>query len=76
MGVLGEFSSEFKITDLPEDKRFEHLAAWITARRHYSDTSFDPAELVTGNGGDTGLDSIAIIANNNLMGLQEVVWVN
>ena len=67
MGVLGEFSSEFKITDLPEDKRFEHLAAWITARRHYSDTSFDPAELVTGNGGDTGLDSIAIIANNNLI---------
>jgi hypothetical protein len=66
-GLLAEFSTEFGISELPEDSRFEHLAAWLTVRRHYSESTFDPSDLVTGNGGDTGIDAIAIIANNNLI---------
>jgi hypothetical protein len=66
-GYLAEFAKEFGISDLPEDDRFEQLAAWLTTRRHYSDSTFTPSDLVTGNGGDTGIDAIGIIVNNNLV---------
>ena len=65
--LLKEFSGEFGITNLPEDDRFEQFAGWLTTRKHYSDTTFDPGTLVTGNGSDTGMDAIAIVANNNLV---------
>src|SRR5579884_1765710 len=65
--LLNDFSRDFGISDLPEDERFEHFAAWLTARRHYSDSTFDPENLVTGKGNDTGIDSIAVIVNNNLV---------
>lgn len=66
-GFLSEFSSQFGIETLPEPDRFEHFAAWLTVRRHYSDSTFEPADLVTGSGSDTGIDAIAIIVNNNLV---------
>lgn len=66
-GYLAEFSAEFGIEDLPEDDRFEHFGAWLTTRRHYSDSTFPLGDLVTGSGGDTGIDAIAIIVNNNLV---------
>ena len=79
-GLLAEFGSEFGISSLPEDVRFEHFAAWLTARRHYSEAAFDASDFVTGNGGDTGIDSIAIIANNNLVTdeatIEELLKVN
>jgi hypothetical protein len=66
-GFLSEFSTQFGIQSLPEKDRFEQLAAWLTVRRHFSDSTFVPADLVTGSGGDTGIDAIAIVANNNLV---------
>jgi len=66
-GFLTEFSAQFDIAGLPENDRFEQLAAWLTVRRHYSDSTFVPNDLVTGSGGDTGIDAIAIIVNNNLV---------
>lgn len=66
-GYLSEFSTEFEIGDLPENERFEQLGAWLTTRRHYSDSTFSPADLTTGSGGDTGIDAIGIIVNNNLV---------
>ena len=66
-GFLSEFSTQFGIAGLPEKDRFEHFAAWLTARRHYSDATFSPADLVTGSGGDTGIDAVAIIVNNDLV---------
>jgi hypothetical protein len=66
-GLLSEFSAEFDIVALPEDTRFEHFAAWLTCRRHYSEATFDPGALVTGKGDDTGIDAIAVIVNNNLV---------
>ncbi|WP_155252036.1 MULTISPECIES: hypothetical protein [Bradyrhizobium] len=65
-GFLTEFSGQFGIENLAEKDRFEHLAAWLTVRRHFSDSTFSPADLVTGSGGDTGIDAIAVIVNNNL----------
>jgi len=65
--LLTEFSRQFSITNLPEDERFENFVAWLITRRYYSETTFNPSDLVTGKGNDTGIDSIAVIANNNLI---------
>jgi hypothetical protein len=66
-GFLSEFSSQFGILSLQEKERFEQFSAWLTVRRHFSDATFVPGDLVTGSGGDTGIDAIAIIVNNNLV---------
>jgi hypothetical protein len=63
--LLAEFSSEHDLAKLPEDEQFEHFASYITVRRQYAET-FDTSEIVTGSGGDTGIDGIAIIVNGAL----------
>jgi hypothetical protein len=72
--LLTEFSHEHGIDALPEDQRFEHFAGYITVQRHYADT-FDSADIITGAGGDTGIDAIAILVNSALIsdidGLEE-----
>jgi hypothetical protein len=64
--LLNEFSGEHGIAHLSEDKRFEHFAAFVTARRHFSE-SFDTNDVITGSGGDTGIDAIAVIVNGSLV---------
>ncbi len=62
--MLKEFSDEHGIADLPEDRRFEHFAAFITVGRHYSN-SFDTEDLLMGKA--AGIDAIATIVNGNLV---------
>lgn len=64
--LLNEFSSEHGITNLKEDKRFEHFSAYITTQRHFPQT-FDSGEIVIGSGGDTGIDAISILVNGHLI---------
>jgi hypothetical protein len=64
--LLVDFSKENDVEDIPEEKRFEQLAAYVTVRRHYSKT-FDSGDLVTSGGDDTGIDAIAIIVNGILI---------
>jgi AIPR protein len=64
--LLTDFSTEYELSSLDEDKRFEHFASFITVRRSLSDT-FDTEDIVTGSGSDTGIDAIAIIANGTLV---------
>jgi hypothetical protein len=64
--LLDEFSREHEITGLPEETRFEHFASYITVRRQYSE-SFDSADIVTGAGGDGGIDGIGTIVNGSLI---------
>jgi hypothetical protein len=52
-GLLGEFTTEFVLSDLPQDKQFETFATYIAVRKHYSDSTFIPSTLVTGDGNDT-----------------------
>jgi hypothetical protein len=66
-GMLREFCENFDLKSEAEDVQFENFATYLTVRRHYSETSFDPADLVTGSGGDTGIDGIAFIVNNALV---------
>ena len=55
--LLAEFSKEFEVEDLPEDDRFELLASYITAKRHYTET-FSPSDVVIGND-IQGIDAVA-----------------
>jgi hypothetical protein len=64
--LLNEFSAEHAIEHLPPEKRFEHFASYITVRRQYSE-NIDSFDIVTGSGGDTGIDGLAIIVNGILM---------
>jgi len=64
--LLAEFSKANQTEHLPEEKQFEHFVAFITLRRHHTRT-FDTTDIVIGNGGDLGIDSIAIIVNGALV---------
>ena len=70
--LLEEFSRESQLAQLPEDTRFEHFTASLTVGRHLED-SFDTSEVVTGSGGDTGIDAIAVIVNGALVTDAELV---
>src|SRR6266849_159522 len=70
--LLEEFSREHDLPKLSEDKQFEHFASYLTAGRSLSE-AFDTFEVVTGSGGDTGIDGIAIVVNGSLIGDPELV---
>jgi hypothetical protein len=65
-GLLAEFTKEFQIDILAEDKRFENFAGFVVLKRHYSET-FDPGEIVVGEGGDLTIDAVGIIVNGILV---------
>jgi hypothetical protein len=64
--ILAEFSKDNSIESLHEDDRFEYLTSYLTIRRHFS-RALDLKEVVIGDGGDTGIDGLAIIVNGSLM---------
>ncbi len=70
--LLDEFSQEAQITHLTEEARFEHFTSFLAVGRHLEDT-FDTGEVVTGSGGDTGIDAISIIVNGMLVTDSELV---
>lgn len=65
--LLKEFSAERGIAHFAEDTRFEHFCTFSLVRRYFSGESFDPGDLVTGSGGDTGIDSIGLLVNGTLV---------
>ena len=70
--LLDEFSKEHDILKLDEDKRFEHFSSYLTVGRFLSET-FDTSDIVTGSGGDTGIDGIATIINGSLVSDADLV---
>lgn len=64
--LLDDFAKEHGVSDLAEDKQFEHFSAFSMIRRHYS-RNFNTEDVVLGGGGDTGIDAIAVIVNNSLV---------
>lgn len=70
--LLADFSREHEIDDLPEEQRFERFAAYLAVSPHILD-SFDPADIATGSGGDTGIDALAIVINGAIVTDEELV---
>ena len=64
--LLDEFSAEQNLNSLPEDKQFEHFAAFLTVGRFLSE-ALDTNEVVVGATGDAGIDALAIIVNGSLV---------
>lgn len=64
--LLAEFAISHGVDKLPEDDQFEHFVAYITLRRHHA-RAFDTDDIVVGDGGDTSIDSIAIVVNGALV---------
>lgn len=70
--LLDEFSREEGISRLAEDKRFEHFSTFLAVSNYHAD-NFDTDDLVTGSGGDTGIDAIAILVNGSIVNDAELV---
>ena len=51
--IQSEFVAENELESLAQNEQFEHLAAFVTVRRHYVAETFSPTEIHTGGGGDT-----------------------
>lgn len=70
--LLKEFSDEYGLGQLGTSKQFEHFACHSVVKREHGET-FDTLDLVVGDdgnskdGGDTGLDAIAILVNGTLV---------
>src|SRR5487761_2532849 len=70
--LLTEFSTEHGLATLSESKQFEHFASYLVTRGEHSE-SFDTQDIVVGDdtsstqGGDTGIDGIAIVVNGILI---------
>ena len=64
--LLDEFTAEQELHRLPEDKRFEHFAAFITVKRQHGNT-FSTSDVVAGSGGDSAIDAFAAIVNGTLV---------
>jgi hypothetical protein len=64
--LLAKFTEEHGLPALPEDRRFEHFASYITVRQQHRET-FDTADIATGGGNDTGIDAIAVLVNGQLV---------
>ena len=70
--LLEEFSATAGISSHPEERRFEHFAAYLALSKFHSET-FDTADVVTGSGGDTGIDAAGILVNGALVTDSETV---
>lgn len=70
--LLTEYASVNSINELDESKQFEQFAAFAVLNNNYSE-SFNTADLVVGDGLDTGIDAIGIIVNGSLVTDKEEV---
>jgi hypothetical protein len=60
--LLNDFIIENSLSSLSDSEKFEHFTSFLVTQKHYAE-SFLTDEICIGRGGDTGIDSIAIIAN-------------
>ena len=64
--LLDEFVSQNNLQTLPEDRAFEQFSGFLVTSAHFSE-SFTSDDIAVGSGGDTGIDSIAVIVNGTLV---------
>ena len=63
---LKDFTDDFGLAELDEDKAFEHFVNYSIISNHHPE-SFEPEDVAVGGSGDLGLDGLAIIVNDHLV---------
>jgi len=75
-GILNDFSDEFQLSDLKDDKKFEYLINYLVVSKYHPDAFSERSDLdglVVDEKGQFGLDAIAFIVNNNLVvGVEDI----
>ncbi|THF76249.1 AIPR family protein [Cohnella fermenti] len=69
---LDDFSKSQQINTADTSKLFEHFVNYSIVSREYDD-SFEIQDISVGDGGDCGIDGIAIIANGKLISSVEEI---
>lgn len=69
---MESFLASQEITEKDSSKQFEIFASYCAVAQHYNEI-YDLADIITAEGGDCGIDSIAIIINGTLINSQEEV---
>jgi cold shock CspA family protein len=62
-GFVKDFAEEKGLADLDESTVFEAFAVSSTLRKYHQFETSDPEDLLTGGGGDAGIDAAAILVN-------------
>lgn len=69
-GILQEFKTDFKLSDLSESKIYEYLVNYVIVSKLHPEAFDDTTtlkDLDVDDGSNFGIDGIAIIVNNNLV---------
>lgn len=63
--LVKDFVESHALTSLPNDKQFEHFAAYSVISSHYTE-EVDTSDLVVGDGQDLNVDAFAVKVNGRL----------
>ena len=63
--MMEEFAAACGIEDFPDNKKFEHFAAYCIVSSRYNE-EFDTSDLVSGEGQDLNVDAFAIKVNGRI----------
>ena len=66
------FLASQQITEKEQSKQFELFASYCAIEQHYSDT-YNLSDIITADGGDCGIDAIAIIVNGTMIISEEEI---
>ncbi len=70
--LLERFVLQNHLDGIDESKAFEYFVGYITTSMHFQE-SFDLADIITGGGGDCGIDSITILVNGSFISEPEEI---
>lgn len=65
LALMNDFAASAGLADLPNDKKFEHFAAYSIVSSRTAE-NFDTSDLVSGDGQDLNVDAFAVKVNGRL----------
>jgi hypothetical protein len=64
--LLSDFSVENGLSSLPESSQFEHFSGYLVTQKHHAEV-FQTEDISIGDGGDIGIDCLAIMVNGSFI---------
>lgn len=69
---MESFLKSQEIEEKDQSKKFELFASYCAVEQIYTE-NYNPADIIIGDGGDCGIDAIAILVNGNMITSQEEI---